>query len=180
MTRAKRALYMTTRPAEKGKTTQEFGALLQKAIGKEEAKKEARATLYELGDPDWHHAIPAKSQEEEQAIQSVPIQIRTDAESAPNRGLRIEAPSYVSHTYEPVPVSDAFSVSSTQGSIYGTIIHAFFEQIEWLDDFRVQREELRQIAMARVAPEELLKLSLDAVLDDFEENAATRECPNLP
>lgn len=169
MTRAKRALYMTTRPAEKGKTTQEFGSLLQKAIGEKEAKKEARATLYELGDPAWHQAIPAKRAEEESSVQTLPIRIRTDAESAPNRGLRIEAPSYVSQTYEPVPVSEAFSVSSTQGSIYGTIVHAFFEQIEWLDDFRVGREELRQVAMARVAPEELLKLSLDAVLDDFEE-----------
>ncbi len=169
MTRARNALYLSTHPAG-GDQKQNFDSLLQSILGqnKDELGK-AEAILYELGDPMWFQSVASESAEEVQVpeVQSRPITLRTDFESAPVRSLRIAAPSTIGQTFEPVPLGNAFSFSQSVGASFGTIIHAFFEQIRWLEDYTVDPVVLRRVALAAVSPEELRHLNVDKLIESF-------------
>ena len=169
MTRARCALYLSTHPAGSDQK-QNFDSLLQSVLGanKDELGK-AEAVLYELGDPQWYEALN-KDHDSAEVTQEVPeqrISLRTDSESAPVRSLRVAAPSTIGQTYEPIPLSNAFSFSQSIGASYGTIIHAFFEQIRWLDNYVPDPVELRRVALAAVSPEELRHLNLDKLIESF-------------
>jgi len=174
MTRARRALYLSTHPAG-SEQKQNFDSLLQSVLceNKDELGA-AEAVLYEIGDPQWYNALPLIASREmessEEAAAEVPvrtIKLRTDVESAPPRSLRVAAPSTVGSTFEPVPLTKAFSYSQSLGASFGTVTHAFFEQIEWLEDFQLDPVALRQIALAAVSPEELRHLNIDNMIESF-------------
>lgn len=169
MTRARCALYLSTHPAGSDHK-QNFDSLLQSvlAANKDDAGK-AEAVLYELGDSEWYSNLSKNEAVEETAIEVSARQIvlRSDAESAPVRSLRIAAPSTIGQTFEPIPLANAFSYSQSVGASFGTIIHAFFEQVQWLDDFVLDRQRLRQVALAAVSPEELRHISIDKAIDAF-------------
>jgi hypothetical protein len=97
------------------------------------------------------------------------ILLRSDAESAPKRSLRVAAPSSIGQTFEPVPLANAFSYSQSIGATFGTLIHAFFEQIQWLDDYQLDKQLLRKTALAAVSPEELRHVKIDRATEAFEE-----------
>lgn len=173
VTRARRALYLTSTPTSRS-GLQNFSSILQSVLGHGENRQAAASILYERGDCEWYQAIPTDSEQASDSKQtprqpSLQIALRDDLASAPPRGLRVAAPSYVSHQLEPVPLKQAFSYSHSRGATYGTIIHAFFEQVRWLEDQRLDRQSLRRIALAAVSPEELQAISLDQVILDFEE-----------
>lgn len=169
MTRARRALYLSTHPSS-SEHKQNFDSLLQSVLApsREEAVK-AEAVLYELGDAQWYTAL-SKAEEMQGSSGEVParkIALRADAESAPVRSLRVAAPSTIGKTFEPIPLANAFSYSQSIGASFGTIIHAFFEQIRWLDDFVLDRQRLRQVALAAVSPEELRHVNIEKLIDSF-------------
>lgn len=171
MTRARHALYMTARPTGSA-PSQQFGSLLQSTLGSQELTKVPEVPVFELGDSQWFHAAPRKLGTEpakKSRIEELPVALRTDRESSPKRGLRVMAPSYIGRTFEPIPLRSAFSISHSRGATFGTLIHAFFEQVRWLEDFQLDRNELRRVALAAVSPEELQLVSLDNTLDQFEE-----------
>ncbi|MEZ6134295.1 MAG: UvrD-helicase domain-containing protein [Pirellulaceae bacterium] len=173
MTRAKSALYMTARPTS-SPPTQQFGSLLQSTLA---ASTKAVATvasvLYESGDAQWYERypvsqpIPAATSGEPRDENQLAISLRADPDSAPTRGLHVAAPSSIHQSFEPVPLSAAFSYNKSLGATYGTLIHAWFEQIHWLDDFSFDAERLRRIALATIEPEALRHLNLERVLSEF-------------
>ncbi len=169
MTRARCALYLSTHPAGSDHK-QNFDSLLQSVLAsKKEDTGKAEAILYELGDPNWFAGITHAATREE-SVEDIParkITLRSDAESAPIRSLRVAAPSTVGQTFEPIPLANAFSFSQTIGASFGTIIHAFFEQILWLDDYQLDPSTLRKIALASVSPEELRHLNVDNLIESF-------------
>jgi ATP-dependent exoDNAse (exonuclease V) beta subunit len=171
MTRAKQALYLTSRPVKKG-ALQDFSSLLQSTLGAGQPKENAEAILYEDGNSQWFLEHPRKSvgdaRSDQQTI-TTRLSVRTDLESSPVRGLRVTAPSEATDYAEPVPLAYAFSFRHAVEASYGTIIHALFEQVEWLDEFVWDRQRMRQIAMSHVDADALRHLSLDQVLDDFQE-----------
>ena len=169
MTRARCALYLSTHPAGSDHK-QNFDSLLQSVLAsnKEEAGK-AEAVLYELGDSQWYTSL-SKNEVVEEAGVEVParrISLRSDSETAPARSLRIAAPSTIGQTFEPIPLANAFSYSQSVGASFGTIIHAFFEQVQWLDDFVLDRQRLRQVALASVSPEDLRHINIDKAIESF-------------
>lgn len=174
MTRAKRALIMTARPTG-SPPSQQFGSLLQSTLGAKELTKVPESTLFEDGDQDWYRQLPKRDERplekasDVEAADGLAIRIRTDDQTAPVRGLRVVAPSSSNQMLEPVPLASKFSVSQSIGAAYGTLIHALFEQIQWLEDFKLDRGQLKKVALASVSPEELQLISLDRALDDFEE-----------
>ncbi|QDV25065.1 PD-(D/E)XK nuclease family protein [Aureliella helgolandensis] len=192
MTRARRALYMYAKPSSSS-PSQEFGSLLQSTLTagtpNGPRKGEPGAILYEVGAPQWYQgshkskakkvtsnaADPGKPSDGslfENGVEpstTVTIQLRRAAAGAPARGLRVTAPSYIGQTFAPLPLASAFSYSRSLGATYGTLIHAFFEQIEWLDTYQLDREVLRRVAMVQVDPEALRHLDLDRVIEDFEQ-----------
>lgn len=169
MTRARCALYLSTHPAGSDHK-QNFDSLLQSVLSsnQDEAGK-AEAVLYELGNPAWFEGLSRVEAEAEPAmeIHTRKIALRSDSISAPPRSLRIAAPSTIGQTFEPVPLANAFSYSQSVGASFGTVIHAFFEQVHFLDDFTLDRQRLRQIALAAVSPEELRHIQIDKLIDSF-------------
>lgn len=171
MTRARQALHMLVRPTSRG-ALQEFGSLLQSTLGSEELRGEPAAMLYERGNPQWYatklrEATPTDSIPTESMVVTS-ITIRTDDESAPQRGLRVTAPSRLDETHELIPVSTAFSYSHSQGAMQGALIHAFFEQVCWADEYQLDRQQLRQVALRTLPPEALQHVSIESTIDDFE------------
>ena len=169
MTRARCALYLSTHPASSDQK-QNFDSLLQSVLGANKGDLgKAEAILYELGDPEWYKSLDKASEPESDSAPEVArrIALRKDAESAPQRSLRVAAPSTIGQTFEPVPLANAFSFSQSIGASFGTIIHAFFEQIRWLDDYTVDPLELRRVALAAVSPEELRHLNVDKLIEQF-------------
>jgi ATP-dependent exoDNAse (exonuclease V) beta subunit len=176
MTRARSALFMTSRPTS-GAPTQQFGSLLQSTLASsKQAISLAGECLYEIGDPNWYQHYPLAEMADDPAVVNaatdtppLKIQLNTDADAAPPRGLRVAAPSSMLQAFGPVSIANAFSYSQSVGATFGTLIHSFFEQIKWLDDFSIDREQLRRVALSAVEPEALRHLSLDRVMGDFEE-----------
>ena len=171
MTRARRALYMFSRPTSSG-PSQEFGSVLQSTLSEKSLVGQAEAVLHEDGDPSWYESSSVKAAvAADSAIPTNPqtVRLRRDLESAPARGLRIAKPSGVHQVVDRVPLSSAFSFSRSAATTYGTLIHAYFQQIQWLDDYRIDRVELRRIALATIDPDDLRHLPLAQTMDDFEE-----------
>lgn len=190
MTRAKRALYMNTFPATRGTDTQEFGAILQSVIGDPEQIKLEQTILYQCGNENWYAALPKErtdapnktstqknpakavrgSDDDSNAMGHMTrITLSQNAEDAPLRGLRSENPLLAELGSEPVAVSDAFSIGSAQGVLFDTLIHAFFETVDWLDGYTLDRSLLRQIGQSQLTPDQLQKISLEAAIDEFED-----------
>lgn len=188
MTRAKRALYMATRPTSS--VLQDMGSLLQSTLGANSEKSNPEAILYADGNPLWFEELArptpptadrttsqGSSQRGDTAVNAATdapkiaeqsVALRTDTESAPARGLRMAAPSSIGRSYEPIRLSTAFSQSHSVQATLGTLMHAFFQQVHWLDDYQVDRERLRQAALATIEPEALRHLSLLPAIEEFE------------
>ncbi len=176
MTRARQALYMTTRPTS-GKPLQSLGSLLQSTLGAGRAASESEAVLYELGTRQWYPPKGQPAADAQTASKSPPattepspIDLRTDAASAPVRGLRVAAPSILQATQHAIPLVRAFSVSHAVGATHGTLMHALFEQVEWLEEYEFNRDRLHRVAMASVEPEALRHVSLERLLSEFAEH----------
>ena len=176
MTRARQALYMTTRPTS-GKPLQSLGSLLQSTLGNGQPAAEPEAVLYELGTREWYPPKSQPSAESKKTAKSQPtvaelspIELRTDLASAPVRGLRVAAPSILQTTQHAIPLVRAFSASHAVGATHGTLMHALFEQVEWLEEYEFDRDTLKRVALASVEPEALRHVSLERLLDEFAEH----------
>ena len=168
MTRARRALYMYSRPRSK-QSRQDFAGILQATLvqsGKQASN--ADEVLYQRGDKDWFSALPA-IKEEPEAVEARDIKLRSDPELAERRSLKVTAPSYESHQNEPVSIGDLFALSQSHGAVYGRILHSLLENVHWLEKFAFDRETMLGAVQSRLTAEELQLVSLDQVLDEFEE-----------
>ncbi len=179
MTRARRGLYMYARPTS-SKPSAEFGSLLQSTLqqyGEHEGKLTSKPleTLYEFGDADWYKSLPTgvtstqqNAAEEAHKTATAPqIQLHQDLDDAPARALRITGPSSVGRIRDKVSLATAFSLSRSVGSTHGNLIHAFFQQIQWLEDYQFDAQRLRQHALQNFEPEALRHISLDQVIEQF-------------
>lgn len=173
MTRARQALYMLARPS-KGEALQQFGSLLQSTLGQGPQRLQPGAVVYTRGDPSWYRSKARADDEQgrrdlpESQVPELLLTLRTDAESAPDRGLRVTAPSQLQSSSQIVRLSSAFSLSHSQGAMQGALLHAFFEQVRWLEEYRVDHQQLRRVALATLPPESLQHVSIEAAIEEFE------------
>ncbi len=172
MTRARQALYMLARPT-KEQAVQEFGSLLQSTLGQGQLRLEPGAILYERGDSAWFKSKPKLENRVTSAPsklacqQELSISIRMDSQSAPVRGLRVAAPSNLEQSQAPVALSRAFSYTHSRGAMHGALIHGFFEQVRWVEEFDLDRQQLRQVALSTLPPEALQHVSIDDTIEEF-------------
>src|SRR5690606_15202986 len=64
--------------------------------------------------------------------------------------------------------------SHAVGATHGTLMHALFEQVEWLEEYEFDRDRLQRVALASVEPEALRHVSLERLLDEFAEHLKLR------
>ncbi len=147
VTRAVHALHMVIAPSRKSerKIPKTIAGLLRSALTNGAAEPETR--LYEHGQPDWCVKNSATAQIEATAIEaesgnavSAPSQTVATGSgirfapmpSGRERGMQRTAPSkHAAH--RKVRLSSVVRHDNLPAMERGTVIHAFFEMIEWLD-----------------------------------------------
>jgi ATP-dependent exoDNAse (exonuclease V) beta subunit len=156
MTRAVHALHMILPPARKNEQSlpKTLGGLLRAALAEGQPAAPSKV-LYEHGDPNWHRTLPKnkeRSLPKDDGTRSVPATIKlAPPEARRQRGLERTSPS----SLEGGTLQSAALVLNPRSAAAlntGTLIHAWLEQVEWLDDGLPSDAILRQIA-ERLRPE---------------------------
>ena len=176
LTRARSALYLYTVPTTQ-KTRQDFSSLLHSTLGVDaEARRESDTTLYELGTADWYREFPAASSAsttstarstDRTAAKTVAITLATQASTAPARLLPIVQPSAAGLAATPPRRSQLFSAQRALQPLMGKLMHAFLQQVHWVEEYQLDAEALRQAARAALTPNQLARLPVQEVIDRF-------------
>ncbi|MEQ8789203.1 MAG: UvrD-helicase domain-containing protein [Pirellulaceae bacterium] len=177
LTRAVHALHLVVAPhTAKGKTPKSYAGLLRAALSE---RKDAppETTLYEHGDPHWYtHAdgvetVEARVESAGDAEAFEPLQVQLAATpSRRTRGLPRTSPSSLEGGGR-VDLAELLRRERSAALERGTVIHAWFEQIDWLDDGDPPDSLLQTVAA------EVLESNLDiaAALSDFRRMLAEPE-----
>jgi ATP-dependent exoDNAse (exonuclease V) beta subunit len=174
LTRAIHALHMIVSPAHKGQRSEATGKLLQASLcdGDDAQKAPPNKILWEHGDPNW---FLSPGDEKEQAAAALmideselpPLSVKVAAaDGSGRRSLERVAPSRL-HAAQSTTLADVFSLAENRFALdRGTLIHAAFESIHWLDDEGAKttdRDQLQRL-LAGLAPP---SIQLAGVIDDF-------------
>lgn len=165
LTRAVHAMYLLIAPHAK-EPTKTFAGLLRAAlIGN--APVEPNSLLYQTGHPDWDVSDktgtpgqPVSSEPASGKSAQLPTRIRfAPAATTPERGWQRRSPS----THEVRELAELLRPRATSSLERGSLIHKWFEQIEWLDQGVPSNAHL--LAAARALPPKTLRPS--DLLPDF-------------
>lgn len=146
MTRAAHALHMiipATKAESKSTTKSKWSDLLRYSLAPKQGETEpiavegcdgASRTLYSDGDPQWHRHLksPVKANAVNQSQPDWPAIAFATPSKPVLRNLPRKKPSTVAEEASFNP-SAAFNTKSTDSTRFGTAIHYWFEQIEWLE-----------------------------------------------
>ena len=152
MTRARQALHMIAKPRKLNKNGSLrsrglcYAAIVCEALRETEETGDGEQVLFEHGDPDWickrQAAVPAEPAE--------PIELNVDAlhDTQPTRRF---VPTITPSSQAPGLRSTAkimdISRDSAEAMRYGTLIHAWFEQVGFIDEDTLPTDEdFKQIA----------------------------------
>ena len=137
MTRAKRAMYLITKPPGKS-TSRNFPKLLSETLGDEDigvaVGKLGLAGAFSAGDPNWHLKVdpPPAHQRSSPAIGQL-----NPKTSRNTRRLPAMRPSAGKHAT--LPGALVFSLEGGVSADFGTLVHERFAEVEWLDATLLKR-----------------------------------------
>ncbi|MCA9211420.1 MAG: UvrD-helicase domain-containing protein [Planctomycetales bacterium] len=154
ITRAIHALHLIVAPsnpkAKVHRLPKTAAGLIRAAVDLTDPIEES-TVVYETGDRNWFASKNANAEnvESEGSGDSVvtkraPIRLRTPADRMVS-GL---SPSSREGGGR-VRLADRLSLESSMGMLYGTLVHAWFEQIRWLGDFDTAKEKGRLMRIAQ-------------------------------
>ncbi len=164
LTRAIHSLYMIIVPSsERSRSLPKTAAGLLRAALTDGKPLPANQVVYCKGDPRWYEKLPAAPAP---AAAGAPVAAGRPVVLAPMReDARREfvAPSQLEGGAQ-VRAADVLNLGGSAARLRGTLIHALFEQIRWLDDAPPDRAQLRCTA------ESLLTtgLNIEEQLDAFQ------------
>jgi len=150
ITRAVHALHMIIPPSTPNERTlpRTFAGLLRIAL-QDDRPVDANSVLFEHGDPQWfEHSGHDESEEPESrdAADRTPVTVRLAAMTGQRRrGWDRARPSGLEGGSR-VHLNHVFAADRSGAFLRGELIHAWFEQIEWLDDGRPDQATLRRVA----------------------------------
>lgn len=154
LTRAARELRMIVPSSTSGRNLRKaVGALLRHALG--QTAEASDRVLFEAGNPNWADAAPAAVATRE----SEPIELRIDLAPMPDgrtRGRERIAPSHADRARR-VKLHDLLQRGNATAMERGTLIHAWFECIGWLEDGAPDDATLDRIGRELGAPAELVR-----------------------
>ena len=175
LTRAVHALHLIIRPSLNERSMPKtYAGLLRAALAGNSAPC-GGVVLYEHGNPCWHQASDAVEPTSTTLVAEQPPQVRLAAPAAVrHRNLERTSPSSLEGGQR-ISLRRVLEPTNTAGFDFGTLIHAWLEQVTWLDDHEPEEATLRQVA-ARLACEiGPLSESLDAPLQSFRRLLQTEE-----
>ncbi len=164
LTRARSALHLIIPPlqqTEKGAVRKEslsHAALLRAALRAPDVEEgfEGGQVLYQAGDPRWDRGTDRRSGPTAAApappvVPLAPIRL-APAEGTEQRGWRTIRPSDLENGGR-VRAARLLELEDTEAQRFGTLIHAWFEQVTWTGEPLPPDEELLRIG-ARVVPDQ--------------------------
>lgn len=119
--------------------------------------------LIEIGDPEWFRKVDQteSSQASEVTGSATPLCVKlAPMPEGRTRGLSRKAPSQHESSRELVSMSDHIGSDDGDALTLGSLIHAWFEQIEWLEDDVPADAMLQKVALRRGFPEAVIEESL--------------------
>ncbi len=152
MTRARQGLYMIVRPRKENKKglrkrSLSFGSILCDALCEIEEHPRGNQLLYEHGNPDWACQASMKEMPEETEARVEPIELAS-TEDQPRRFRPMVSPSSKAGGVRQAQDLLDIATDSHDARRYGTMIHAWMEQIGYLDeDGKPDENRLREIAL---------------------------------
>ena len=146
MTRAACALHMYVPGPRTKKRNNSWCNLLSQTLAPNKPCTES-ALLYEHGVRDWHLRSQPEPANKPAPLAAAPIQTITFRAADPERrrGLEHAAPSHREGGAK-VAVKKLFDPRADTGMAVGTLMHAWFELIEWLDDGAPTRDACQAAA----------------------------------
>ena len=175
LTRAIHALHMIISPTHKGQRKEASGKLLQAALcdGDDAQQAPPNKILWQLGDPRWYQSPGDEKELAAAAAEAIdesklpPLQVKlATPDSSRRRSLERSAPSRL-HAAKHVSLASAFALGENQYALdRGSLVHACFENIEWLDAQRaapLDRAALARLVVSRAPP----SIQAAGVVDDF-------------
>ncbi|MCO6453747.1 MAG: UvrD-helicase domain-containing protein [Pirellulaceae bacterium] len=184
LTRAARALYMIIAPSpERQKSVPKTSAGLLRAALVGPQPVAAEVTLFETGQADWYAASTSSAATSTAA--GTPALSGTTADVAPGsdraeplrvtlaprlgrqqRRLEAASPSALEGGGR-VALDNIWQASRSDALLRGSIVHAWFEQVAWLDEGPPPRDALREAARPLLRDGAASKLPLEEWLDEF-------------
>ncbi|MHC4941770.1 MAG: UvrD-helicase domain-containing protein [Planctomycetota bacterium] len=144
MTRAKHSLYMIISPRTKSGSKTYEGLLRCSLADKELIEKES--ILFDTGQADWHDHI----EEEEAPAKEEPWTPASVKLAKPGkrvlRGLERVSPSSMEAQVAGVELKERLRIDAAGALDRGTLMHAWFELIDWLEDGEPDDESLARKA----------------------------------
>lgn len=174
LTRAVHALHLIvapSRPTEKTIPATSAG-LLRAALTDGHIARPGEV-LFEHGQADWMLADAPPVKPEAAPVQAAQPPARAAVlRLAPvpkhvSRGLERQSPSQLEGGRR-VNLADRMRLDSSRALDRGSLMHAWFEQIEWLDEHTPEREKLQELASAAMPA----GLDLSSLIDEFEQALA--------
>ena len=133
MTRARFALHLIIPPSAKTVTALPATPVgLLRATLTDGEKLAPDQLVDEWGDSEWFRQVEAETPDEREEL---PLDIRLKPLTGPRRRGRTRvAPSGLEGTPSAVPVARVFEPGSTAAMDHGTLVHAWMEEISWLEE----------------------------------------------
>jgi ATP-dependent exoDNAse (exonuclease V) beta subunit len=178
LTRAIHALHMIIAPSSKSerKLPVTAAGLLRAALS-DGSPLPGNTLVYETGQPDWYveSVTAAARATAKQVVATEPVLLGgvrlADSHSVARRDLTASSPSRLEGGRR-VKLADRLGVGAKDGMQYGTLIHAWMEQVGWLDEGLPEIERLRQAASQL----DTTGLDVDAQIAQF---LSTLQQPNV-
>lgn len=145
MTRAIHALHLIVSPSKESekRLSATFAGLLRAALA-DGARAEPGKVLYEHGDPRWHEKLPPAAATAAVTPPAPTVVRLAAAPVRPLRGLDRRSPSQLEGG-GPVRLEQQLQLE-TKALDRGTLVHAWFALVEWLDDGEPDDRALNTIA----------------------------------
>jgi ATP-dependent exoDNAse (exonuclease V) beta subunit len=167
LTRARHALYLYATPGKSA--TQKWGSVLQSLLcDDKQAKESEEQVIYSLGDPDWWQelTVPAAT-EAAVSMPRIAIQLQPGTEGGFRRFRRSQKPSAAGETRN-VLLENALQTNVSVGAIIGTLVHRWFEEVEWLEDFQFDADALNAISLQTLTVDEMANIHLGEWLEEMQ------------
>lgn len=147
ITRARHACYMLIPPSvgNGDRLRSSLNGLLRKGLAESGAKADPDTLLFKTGDARWYEQIaPPPSMPPVPAPQHARIRL-APMPSGRNRGLAMVEPSDLEGG-STVRINELLSLDRAERLERGTLMHRWFEEIEWLDEGPPAETRLRTLA----------------------------------
>lgn len=163
LTRARHALhlFLAEDPEPGDCRSPTFATLVRGALGRHATPLIQDETLLEEGRPDWPEEELVREKEETPTLLSPPAL----AGGGSRRLLAHESPSSLL-TAGVVDLGRLLPLVPREGRLRGTVVHAWLEDLVWIDEWSPSREALREVAH-REAPG-LGAGAVDELMDEME------------